>query len=97
MIVEERPVDSRADVYCLGVMCFEMLTGTRPYQVRGAMKMAMAHVRDPIPSAVERNPLLPANIDEFFQSILAKNPNKRPQEVADVARLLAECLGEQRS
>ncbi len=96
MIVEERPVDSRSDVYCLGVMCFEMLTGTRPFQVRGAMKMAMAHVRDPVPSAVERNPNLPANIDDFFQSIMAKDPTKRPQEAIDVARLLAECLGEQR-
>jgi serine/threonine protein kinase len=96
MIVEERPVDSRSDVYCLGVMIFEMLTGTRPFQVRGAMKMAMAHVRDPVPSALERNASLPDNIDEFFQSILAKDPNKRPQEVIDVARLLAECLGEQR-
>lgn len=96
MIVEERPVDSRADVYSLGVMCFEMLTGTRPFQVKGAMKMAMAHVRDPVPSAVERNPLLPACIDEFFSSIMAKDPSHRPQEAIDVARLLAACLGEQR-
>ncbi len=96
MIVEERPVDSRADIYCLGVMIFEMLTGTRPYQVRGAMKMAMAHVREPVPSATERNPALPASIDDFFQSIMAKDPTKRPQEAIDVARLLAECMGEQR-
>lgn len=96
MIVEERPVDSRADVYSLGVMCFEMLTGGRPFQVKGAMKMAMAHVRDPIPSAVERNPNLPAAVDGFFQSIMAKDPAHRPQEAIDVARLLAECLGEQR-
>jgi serine/threonine-protein kinase len=96
MIVEERPVDSRADVYSLGVMCFEMLTGTRPFQVKGAMKMAMAHVRDPVPSAALRNPLLPACIDEFFLSIMAKDPAQRPQEAIDVSRLLAECLGEQR-
>jgi serine/threonine-protein kinase len=96
MIVEERTVDSRADIYSLGVMCFEMLTGTRPFQVRGAMKMAMAHVRDPIPSAVERNSALPPCIDDFFTSIMAKDPAHRPQEAIDVARLLADCLGDQR-
>lgn len=96
MIVEERPVDSRSDIYSLGVMCFEMLTGARPYQVRGAMKMAMAHVRDPIPSAVARNPQLPPGIDRFFQSIMAKDSSLRPQEAIDVALLLGKCLGEQR-
>jgi len=96
MIVEERPVDSRADIYALGVMIFEMLTGSRPYQERGAMKMAMAHVRNPVPSACDRNGALPAGVDAFFQSILSKDPTQRPQEAIDVTRLLAECLGEQR-
>jgi serine/threonine-protein kinase len=96
MIVEEREVDSRCDIYSLGVMIFEMLTGTRPYQVRGAMKMAMAHVRDPVPSAVERNTQLPPCIDEFFQSVMAKDAADRPQNAIDVPRLLGDCIGEQR-
>ena len=96
MIVEERPVDSRADLYSLAVMCFEMLTGTRPFQEKGAMAMAMAHVRNPVPSAVERNNQLPASIDDFFTLALSKSPEQRPQHAVDLARMLAECLGEQR-
>jgi len=97
MIVEEREVDHRSDIYALSVMCFEMLTGTRPFQEESSMKMALAHVRAPIPSARERNPNLPAGIDEFFAVAMAKKQEERPQEVVDLARLLGECLGDQRS
>lgn len=96
MIVEERPVDHRSDIYALGVMCFEMLTGTRPFQEKNSMKMALAHVRSPVPSAVERNARLPHGVDEFFQAVMAKNPEHRPQEVLDLARLLGECVGDKR-
>ena len=96
MIVEERPVDSRCDIYSLAVMCFEMLTGSRPFQERGAMQMAMAHVRNPVPSAVARNTQLPPNIDDLFRSLMAKDSSQRPQEATDLPRLLGECLGEQR-
>lgn len=93
MIVEERQVDHRVDIYALGVMIFEMLCGTRPYQEKNSMKMALAHVREDIPSARERNPDLPAGIDAFFATVMAKKPEDRPQYALDVAELLAECLG----
>lgn len=97
MIVEERPVDHRSDIYALGLMCFEMLTGSRPFQEENSMKMALAHVRSPVPSAKERNPSLPDGIDEFFAAAMAKNPEHRPQHVVDLARLLGECLGDKRN
>ncbi len=97
MIVEERPVDHRSDIYALGVMCFEMLTGSRPFQEESPMKMALAHVRTPIPSAIERNPALPHGIDEFFCAVMAKNPDHRPQHVLDLALLLNDSLGNKRS
>ena len=92
MIVEERPVDHRSDIYALGLMCFEMLTGSRPFQEENSMKMALAHVRSPIPSAKERNPNLPDGIDEFFAAAMAKNPEYRPQHALDLAQLLSNCF-----
>lgn len=94
MIVEERQVDHRVDIYALGVMIFEMLTGSRPYQETNAMKMALAHVREPIPSARERNPDLPPNIDAFFATVMAKKPEERPEFALDVAELLGRCFGD---
>jgi eukaryotic-like serine/threonine-protein kinase len=96
MIVEERQVDHRSDIYALGVMIFEMLTGGRPFLETSSMQMALAHVRHEIPSAVARNPKLPAAIDGFFQCVMAKKPELRPQYALDVAQLLADCLGDRR-
>jgi serine/threonine-protein kinase len=92
MIIEERPVDHRCDVYALAAICFEMLTGSRPYHEKSAMKMALAHVRSPIPSATERNPRLPRNLDTFFQSALAKQADGRPATATELAQRLAEAL-----
>ncbi len=97
MIVEERVVDHRSDIYSLGVMIFEMLTGSRPFRETNSMKMALAHVREAIPSAQERNPELPEGIDSFFTTVMAKQPDDRPQYALDVAHLLAEALGDRRS
>jgi serine/threonine protein kinase len=92
MIIEERAVDHRCDVYALAAICFEMLTGTMPYQEKSTMKMALAHVRDAIPSATERNPALPRATDKFFQRALAKNADERPESATALARELAEAL-----
>jgi len=97
MIVEERPVDHRSDIYALGVMCFEMLTGTRPYEARKAMEMVLAHVRSPIPSALERKPDLPKSIDDFFYSAMSKDPELRPQSAVDLAERLGHVLGDRRN
>lgn len=92
MIVEERPVDHRSDIYALGVMCFEMLTGMRPYQHKGTMQMAMAQVRDPVPSARAINPALPEGADAFFESAMAKDPTQRPQSAIELANQLRALL-----
>ncbi|MBL4635505.1 MAG: serine/threonine protein kinase [Kofleriaceae bacterium] len=92
MIVEERPVDHRSDIYALGVMCLEMLTGQRPYQHKGTMQMAMAQVRDPIPSARAINPALPEGADAFFESVMAKDPAHRPQSAIELAGQLRALL-----
>ncbi len=94
MIVEERPVDHRSDIYALGVMCFEMLTGQRPYQHKGTMQMAMAQVRDPIPSARAINPALPEGVDAFFESVMAKDPALRPQSAIELASQLRALLAQ---
>jgi serine/threonine protein kinase len=85
-----RDVDRRADIYSLGVLTFEMLTGRLPYVGSNRMEVAYATVNSPIPSAVKINPKLPDELDVLLQKVLAKEPADRPQTVRDVLAQMAK-------
>jgi serine/threonine protein kinase len=77
-------VDERSDIYSLGVIFYEMLTGEKPYQAENAMGIIYKHAQAPIP-------LLPARFAEYqslLNMMLAKNPEDRLQSVADVEQWL---------
>jgi len=73
-------VDGRADLYSLGVVIWELLTGVLPYQAGDALSMAVMHAQDPIPR-------LPAHLhhwQKFMNRALAKQPAQRFQDVAQM-------------
>jgi serine/threonine-protein kinase PpkA len=73
-------VDGRADLYSLGVVIWELLTGHLPYQAADALSMAVMHAQDPIPK-------LPPHLrhwQRFMQRALAKDPAQRFQTVAEM-------------
>jgi serine/threonine protein kinase len=77
-------VDERSDIYSLGVIFYEMLTGEKPYQGESAMGIIYKHAQAPIP-------LLPvrfAAYQSLLNMMLAKNPEDRLQSVADVEQWL---------
>src|ERR1700730_886786 len=80
-------VDKRADIYAMGVLTFEMLTGRLPFIGSNRMEVAYSTVNAPIPSAVKLNAVLPDELDVLLAKVLAKDPAQRPQTVRD---LLAE-------
>jgi hypothetical protein len=82
-------VDKRADIYAMGVLTFEMLTGRLPYIGSNRMEVAYATVNTPIPSAVKINPNLPDELDQLLQKVLAKDPAERPQTVRELLALMA--------
>jgi hypothetical protein len=82
-------VDKRADIYALGVLCFEMLTGRLPYVGSNRMEVAYATVNTPIPSAVRINPNLPDELDVLLTKVLAKDPAQRPQTVKELLAAMA--------
>ncbi len=82
-------VDKRADIYAMGVLTFEMLTGRLPYIGSNRMEVAYATVNAEIPSAVKINPNLPDELDQLLQKVLAKLPDKRPQTVRELLAQMA--------
>ncbi|MCX7790827.1 MAG: serine/threonine protein kinase, partial [Chloroflexaceae bacterium] len=73
------------DVYALGVMLFEMLTGRPPYQTDTPLGTLVAHVTEPIPDVRARRPWLPAATQMVIERALAKAPRARYQSAGELA------------
>jgi eukaryotic-like serine/threonine-protein kinase len=86
-------VDQKTDVYSLGVVLFELLTGEVPYEGDNFVAVAMQHVNEPVPSVLEQRPDVPVRLARAVQQAMAKNPEERP-EMDDLVRELEACLGE---
>lgn len=82
-IVSSHAVDTRADLYSLTVVLFEMLTGNPPYTGGGALDIILMHTRSPIPSICRQRPDLPPEMEAFMIKALAKSPDARFQSPAE--------------
>lgn len=82
-------VDGRSDVYALGVVLYEMITGTRPYLGRNAVEVIAQHISAPIPKLSEREPETPVALVRLVERMLAKDPTERPAAAELVKELTA--------
>ena len=71
-------VDVRTDIYSLGVMAFELLTGKLPFTGRNAMELIAQHVAELPPTPSDLAPTLPPSADRLLLQMLDKDPAKRP-------------------
>ena len=76
------------DVYALGVLAFELLTGRRPYASESQMAEALAHVQGEIPSAKRLAPTLPQGVDAALGRALAKEPRERHETATELVEEL---------
>ena len=81
--VQRGIADSRSDIYSLGIVLFELLTGTKPYQGEDPVQIAIKHVNDRVPAPSSINPSIPPEIDELVLSATDINPDKRPKDGAE--------------
>ncbi len=78
-------VDSRADLYALGIMLFEMLTGHVPFEADTPYQMMFAHIQEPPPPIRSLRPDLPPALEAVIQKALAKDPERRFQSAGEMA------------
>ncbi len=70
-------IDGRADIYGMGVILFEMLTGRQPFQGDTPMSVLVKHITDPVPRILDLKPELPVSVEKIVEKALAKDPNER--------------------
>jgi Protein kinase domain/FHA domain len=86
--------DQRMDVYSLGCVLYECLTGETPYSAASAVEVMYAHVGDDLPSLLAKRPEMPAQLDAVIATAMAKDPAKRYASCAELIAAARAALGE---
>ncbi|MEO5534805.1 MAG: Stk1 family PASTA domain-containing Ser/Thr kinase [Pseudolysinimonas sp.] len=80
-LVTRGVADTRSDIYAVGIMMYEMLTGEQPFTGEQPMQIAYRHANEPLPLPSAKNPRVPAELDEIVLWATAKDPEARPADV----------------
>jgi eukaryotic-like serine/threonine-protein kinase len=91
-----QPVDEQTDVYSLGVVLFELLTGDVPFEGDSFVAVALRHINEPPPSILERRGDVPPRVAAAVDRALAKDPRDRFPSMDAFAAELEACLAELR-
>ncbi len=82
----------QSDIYSLGILMYELLTGKLPYRGDNAVEIALKHLKEPMPNVKEEIPDLPQSIANIIMKATAKNPKNRYADAREMHEDLKTCL-----
>lgn len=82
--------DARSDIYALGIMIYEMLTGVQPYQGEQPMQIAYQHANESVPRPSARVATVPADLDDLVLWSTERDPEERPRDAGELLDRLRE-------
>ncbi len=85
----EKVIDGRSDIYALGIIVFEMLTGKLPYEADTPMGVIVKHITEPVPRILDVKPDLPRGCEMIIEQAMAKDRDERFATANDLAETLS--------
>jgi serine/threonine protein kinase len=94
--IQGEKADERSDIYALGVIMFQMVTGELPFTAEDYNSLLYKHVNEPVPTADQFNPFTPVEFSKTIAKCMEKNPQDRFQSVDELVKKLNHLTSSQR-
>ena len=85
----------KSDIYALGIMMYELITGKLPFKGENAVEIALKQLKEPIPSVRDEDDSIPQSVENIILKACAKNPKNRYENAREMYHDLCKCLDEE--
>ena len=90
---QSEKIDGRSDIYGMGVIIYEMLTGRQPYEADTPMGVVIKHITDPVPDISDTNPKLSPDVSNVIKTAMAKDRNERYRTMTELSNAVNTVAG----